>query len=241
MILMPAAHVDFHYEADPMSYREEVDKWQRFSSGLPGGTLPVSEIPVGQVTYRLRSPVQGYFVRQPDGSCEFWVDGFSPTFVGHGNRVNEAYQDWRDIVHENFQDLHGKRPFEMDEAEQRQWRVLEEMIDIVGYRNETPVVVRQIGQVTQARPLPRQITWVDGRRELVRFDVMPPEFASYKAGQYFEADVERDSLTDKLRSVRHIMKLSSVRPLPEGQTQRFWGGLPTTADLPESSHDWTKP
>ena len=240
MILMPATYVEFHHDADRMIYLEEVDEWQRFSSGLPGGTLPVSEIRVGEATYRLRRPVQGYFVRQRDGSCGFWVDGLSPAFVGHGNRANDAYRDWRDAVHETFQVLHGKRPFEMDDDERRQWQVLEEMIDVVGYRNETPVVVRQIGHVTQARPLPRQITWVDGRRELVRLDVMPPEFASYKPGQCFEADVERAPLTGKLRRVRHVQKISSVRPMPEGQARQFWDSLPTTADLPKSSHDWTK-
>ncbi|MBN2291015.1 MAG: hypothetical protein JXM70_01240 [Pirellulales bacterium] len=241
MILMPTAYVDFYPAADPVIYRDEVGTWQRLSAGMPGGTLSVRNISVGEAKYRLRSPVRGYFMRLHDGSWEFLVDGFSPTFVGHGNRADEAYQDWRDFVHVKFQDLNGKRPFEMDEKEQRQWRVLENMIDIVGYRNETPVVVRQIGKVTKARPLPQGITWVDGRSEMVRFDVMPPEFASYKSGQYFEADVERDPLTDKLRRVRYIQKISSVRPMFEGQAQRFWDGLPTTADLPESSHDWTKP
>lgn len=241
MILMPALHVDVQREADQIIYREEVDGWQRFSKGLPGGTLPVSEIRVGEANYRMRRPVQGYFTRQADGSCEFWVDGFSPSFVGYGDKAAEAYRDWRDTVHEAFQNLHGMRPFEMDADERQQWDVLEEMIDVIGYRNETPIVLRQIGHVSQARPRPRQITWVDGRRETVRFEAMPPEFAGYKPGQYFEADVERDPLTGRLRCVRHVQKISSVRPMTEGQAQQFFKDLPTTADLPESSHEWTEP
>jgi hypothetical protein len=49
------------------------------------------------------------------------------------------------------------RPFEMGPAERQAWAVLEGLIDVIGYQNETPVLVRQLGQVTQARPLPRQI------------------------------------------------------------------------------------
>jgi len=242
MMLMPAHTVDFYRETDRMIHREEADQWDRFSAGLqPGGTIPVSEIHVGEAAYRLRRPVRGYFLRKGDGTCEFWADGFSPTFVGSGQRADDAYRDWRDRVHETFQDLYGKRPFEMSEDDGRRWSVLDEMIDVVGYRNETPVVVRQIGRVTQARPLPRQVTWVDGSKDSVNFNVMPAEFAGYKAGQYFEADVERDPLNWRLRRVRHVQRIKSVPPMTTAAADGFWESLAGTASLPETSRDWTEP
>ena len=154
-------------------------------------------------------------------------------------RAHESYLDWRDRVHEAFQDLYRKRPFEMTEREQEQWRALQDAIDVVGYRNETPIVVRQIGKVSRAR-LPRQITWIDGKTETVALDDLPGEFASYKPGQPFEADVERDPLTWRLRKVRHVQRIHSIPPMAQAELQRFWATMPGTSSLPTSDRDWTE-
>lgn len=229
------------YGLPPIVHEETVDRWSRAASGfVPGGFVPVSAILVGEANYRLRQPVRGHFLRVDGIACEFWVDGFSPCFVGRGVKTREAYLDWRDQVHETFQELYGKRPFEMTSEERERWHVLEHMIDVVSYRNETPIVVRQIGQVTQARPLPRQITWVDGRKDGVHLDLMPPEFAGYKPGQPFEADVERDPLTWKLRKVRHVQRISTIHPLSATELQKYWKSMPGTNTLPASDRDWTE-
>jgi hypothetical protein len=196
---------------------------------------------VGETTYRLRRPVQGFCVPVEGVPWEFWVEGFSPLFVGRGAHPESAYGDWRDQVHEAFQELYGKRPFEMTTDERDRWDVLEDLIDVVGYQNETPVRVRQIGQVTQARPLPRQITWVDGAKENnIELALMPGEFAAYKPGQWFEAVVERDPLTWRLRRVLHVQRTPSVNPLSGANLERYWSSLPTTATLPTSTRDWTR-
>ncbi|MBM4094906.1 MAG: hypothetical protein FJ276_36675 [Planctomycetes bacterium] len=184
--------------------------------------------------------MRGEFLPANDGTCEFWVEGFSPEFAGKGLHAHEAYRDWRDQVHEAFQDLYGKRPFEMSEEGLDRWQILEDMFDVVGYRNEASVTVRQVGQVTQARPLPRRITWVDGTSEFVNLDDMPGEFASYKPGQPFEADVERDPLTWKIRTVRFVRRIRAIQPMADGELQVFWQSLPATSALPSSERSWTE-
>ena len=210
------------------------------SGFFPGGVIPLSEIRIGETCYRLRESLRGEFLSADDFTCEFWVDGFRPEFIGRGERAHDAYRDWRDQVHEAFQELYGKRPFEMNEEDQKRWQVLESFIDVVGYRNETPVVVRQVGQVTRTRPSHRRIEWVDGKSESVNLDDWPGEFASYKPGQPFEADVEHDPLTWKMRKVRFVRRVGAIHPMAEGELKRFWQSLPTTRSLPVSERDWTE-
>jgi hypothetical protein len=210
------------------------------SGFFPGGTIPLSDIQIGETCYRLREPVRGQFLSTNDFTCEFWVNGFSPEFIGKGARAHDAYRDWRDQVHEAFQELYGKRPFEMSEEEAARWQIIENVIDVVGYRNETPVVVRQVGHVTKTRPSHRQITWIDDKSESVNLDDWPGEFASYKPGQPFEADVEHDPLTGKMRKVRVVRRIGNIHPLASGELQKFWQSLPTTSSLPVSDRDWTE-
>lgn len=223
-----------------VSQLDAANGWSQPAPGfIPGGTIPVSEIQVGETTYRLRRPAPGEFISTRGGFWEFWVEGFSPAFIGQGRAAEEAYDNWRDQVHESFQDLYRKRPFEMTEEERGKWDALEDRIDIVGYRNEAPVLVRQLGQLTQARPFPRRITWIDGTTDLVRLEAMPGEFAGYKPGQWFEAIVERDPLTWSLRKVRYVRRTLSLRGMSSAELSQYWSSLPTTQTLPESTRDWT--
>ena len=182
----------------------------------------------------------GEFLPGDDVACEFWADRFSPRFIGRGNHANEAYRDWRDQVHEVFQDLYGKRPFEMTEEESRDWCLLEDLIDVVDYRNETPIVIHQIGLVSQARPLPRRIRWLDGRSEPIGLEDAPGEFAGYKPGQPFEAEVQRDRRTGRLLRVLSTRRITSIHPLKSPELQEFWDGMPGTSGLPASERKWTE-
>jgi hypothetical protein len=227
--------------ADVINEETREQRSWAMSGFFPGGSLPLSEVRIGETFYRLREPVRGEFLPCDDGTCEFWVDGFSPEFVGRGARADDAFRDWRDQVHEVFQDLYGKRPFEMSPEESQRWQVLEDTLDVVGYRNETPVVVREMGEVIQVRPQPRRIRWINGRTESVTLDNMPGEFASYKPGQPFEADVERDPLTWRLLKVRFIRRITAIHPMARGELEKFWQSLPVTSSLPASNRDWTEP
>lgn len=237
----PSAYFDRTF-ADTIC--DEVREQPRSASGLiPGPVLLLTDIQIGETRYTLRKPVHGEFLPCDDGTCELWVDGFSPEFVGRGRRAQDAFQDWRDRVHEAFQELYGKRPFEMTPEESDRWELLQDTLDVVGYRNATPVLVREVGavdKVFQAPPRPRRIRWIDDRTDMVSLDIMPGEFASYKVGQPFEADVERDPLTWKLVKVRSIRRIKTIHPMAKGELQEFWRSLPGTNTLPASMRDWAE-
>ncbi len=215
--------------------------WCRSGAGfLPGGSMPLSQIQVGEALYHLRRPVQGMPILVGRAEWEFWVEGFSPLFVGRGTHAEAAYRDWCDQVHEAFQDLYRQRPFDMAPDDLKKWDVLQDLIDVAAYQNEAPVLVRQLGQITQARPKPRQITWADGSKENnIDLRLLPEEFAGYKPGQWFEAIVERDPITWRLRRVRFVQRVPSLNPLSGADLERYWASLPTTASLPRSKRDWT--
>jgi hypothetical protein len=196
--------------------------------------LPV--IPVGQTGYPLRTPVSGTFAPGPSGKgLEFYVAGFKPFLVGNGPTVDAAFKDWCEQVHCRFQELYVKRPFERTEAEQADWKMLEERIDVAAYREHTPITVRQAGKVAKARPQPFLIEWEDGSREKVRLEQMPDEFASYKPGQPFEATVKRHPVTFALQEVTDIQRTRSLPRMSEQEFQDFWESLPTTKALPATS------
>lgn len=213
--------------------------FHRASGFVPCGQIPVSEIEVGEARYRLRRPLQGDFVITGDGSCEFWVEGFGFWFVGHGPLADDAYNDWREQVHETFQVLHGKRPFEMDQQEAARWETLQNVIDVIGYQNETPIRVRQLGQVRSFHRGPRVITWADGSRDSVTLDQAPPEFARLRPGQPIEAITERDPVTGRLRRLRDVRPIQSFHRLSGRELTEFWNSLPGTSSLPESTRDWS--
>jgi hypothetical protein len=155
--------------------------------------------------------------------------------------MDAARDDWLYQVHETFQDLYGKRAFEMSEAELNTWGLLEDMIDVVGYRNSTPLILREVGWVSRARPEPNRIRWIDGRQESVDLESMPGAFAAYKPGQWFEAVVERDSLTGRLLQVVSVQRIPAMHPMSEGRLSEFLQSLPGTNELPDSDESWTEP
>jgi hypothetical protein len=127
------------------------------------------------------------------------------------------------------------RPFEMTSVQRRTWKVIENLVDVEHYRNSQPLIVQQIGRVSKARPYPLWITWEDDTRERVHLERMPGEFATYKAGQPFEAVVHRDPVTHRLVSVKYVKRLPNVQ-VDDTEREKVWNSTSTSADLPDG--DW---
>ena len=127
----------------------------------------------------------------------------------------------------------------MGPDEAQRWEILERMVDVVDYQKVTPSLIRQLGEVTRLHLGPRQIAWVDGGTESITLDLAPPEFAGFKPGQPFEAVVERDPVTGKLRRLRYVQRVASFRRLAARELTEFWNSLPGTETLPESTRDWS--
>lgn len=191
----------------------------------------------GVTTYRLRRSTHGAFAPSlTDPTGEFLVEGFSRSIVGTGGTPDDAFRDWKTKFHTTFQRLYVLRPFEMQEADRRTWGTIENMIDIEQYRAAQPLIVRQIGTVTKARPYPLVVTWEDGTREKVHLERMPGEFATYKAGQPFEALVHRDPVSHKLIRVDFVKRLPG-ESLKKDASQALWDSTPTSATLADTTWD----
>lgn len=241
MLCAAASVSDFPANITTNVYEEQIDRLAWAPVGyFVGGVLPMTKIEVGETCYYLRDAIYGEFCNADYCNCEFWAGGFSPTFVGLGENANDAFVDWRDGVHQAFQNIYRKRPFEMSDEDIRHWKVLDGAIDVIRYRNQTPILIRQIGCVKDARNKYRRVTWINKKTEPVALENWPGEFASYKPGQYFEAEVERNPISWKLQKVCSVRLISGIRGMPKKELLSFWNSLPTTNSLPESKRDWTE-
>ena len=192
---------------------------------------------VGETSYPLRSALLGKFTHGTAWQQgEFSVPELFPEFIGIGWTYEDAFQDWRDQIHCRFQMLVAKRPFEMTESERATWLLLQDQIDVTAYRDATQLTIRQIGKVDQTRPDPIRIAWEDGRKERIRLDQMPGAFASYKAGQPFEAVVIRDPVDYRLLRVVHLQKRKATPVLGAGEIDSLLHSIPTAESLPDA--DW---
>lgn len=205
------------------------------------GTYPMRSFRVGTAEYRLRRAVDGWMYRAGCGAFNFMVEALGSFVVGQANDPEGAREDWQNQVHASFQQLLAKRPFEMNDDDRALWRALEDIIDSAEYRRSTPVRMRQLGRVKyRSLPYPCAVNWVGGVNESVTFQVMPPEFPSFKSGQWIEAICERDPLTGRLLRVSHVERIPVVRMLNRQQQDGYWESLSTSDSLPESNLDWTR-
>lgn len=241
LTLVPAnmpPQISHNWSSDQPGASQQSEKLARYSGTT---SPPITDVRVGDTCYRLRFAVVGSWFPGESECGEFWVHGFSPRFVGRGVVMDAARDDWCYQVHETFQVLYGKRAFEMSEDELSTWRLLESMINVVAYRNSTPLTLREVGWVSGARPEPWRITWSDGRNERVDLEKMPGPFAAYKPGQWFEAVVERDSVTGRLLRVVSAQRVPTMHPMSEDHLSKFLQSLPGTNELPDSDEPWTEP
>jgi hypothetical protein len=198
----------------------------------------ISIIRFGRTTYHMRQPVQGVFSSSETSTAggEFLMEGFPSEIVGRGCKPDEAYHDWATQFHTTFQRLLVMRPFEMSNADRHVWDSIQRVIDVERYRADQPLVVRQVGKVSVARSYPQVITWEDGTKERVRLKRMPGEFATFKAGQPFEAIVHRHSVTHKIIRVEYVRRLPDEGVKRE-ELQDLWDSAPTSGSLSDTSWD----
>ncbi len=125
----------------------------------------MSEVSFGTFVYPAKSPLRGYFIR---AKAEFVVDGLSPDFVGAGEDVDTAREDFCKKMHAGIQELIYKRPFELNDVELERWRKINDAIDITVFKNSTPLVVQQYGIVSHGmRSYPCKIKWDNGYTESI--------------------------------------------------------------------------
>lgn len=107
-------------------------------------TVHLGELAFGAMRYPLRQRLTGQY---NPASGELIIEGFGSGFTGRGDTLNEAVDDFRLTVHQRFQELMNRRPFEMDAQDAADWATLGRMIDETAFRNSLPIQMRQFGEV----------------------------------------------------------------------------------------------
>lgn len=214
-----------------------------FAEGNIGPAKEQSEaietIHIGAAEYRLRRPSFANATPTEDRTWEFHVEAFEPQFVGRGNSIAEAKSDFYLLIHSTFQSLVRVRPFRMTEEQISKWNVLETAIDVEEYWRTVPVTLRELGIVSSSQRGSRQVLWLDGKlTEEINVDQVPAEFFSFAENQWFEAIVEREPGSHKLRRLIYVQQVDPVRQLTEDERRKWFDSLPGSDSLPKSDLTW---
>lgn len=199
----------------------------------------MSELTIGDTHYQFRSPVTGTYLALQSQSVNYYVNATGTMFIGCGETPDKAKKEWDSIVHAAFQDLYGLRLFQMTQEQREKWRVLADLIDVETYIRTAPVVKREIGKISETRPYPSKVEWMNHTFERVSLDLMPSEFAGYKAGQWFEAVVARDSMTYQLVRVLQVTRIPAPLPKSVAEIKEWWQTLPTASEVNHASIAWS--
>lgn len=201
------------------------------------GRAGVVELRIGRTRYRFLKAVRPRCSWDGE-SWVCWSPELGSEHHGRGETPDSARGDWEQRVHAEFQRLYAKRPFEMSYNERSRWQSLLRVIDVYYYRETASLSLQLIGQVRWGtRPYPSKINWIDGTRDAIRLDRVPPELAGCKPGQWIEADVRREPGTNRLICIDQVRRISTLHRLTEMQLARHWTEMPM-ADLPESDWEW---
>ncbi|MGE5609295.1 MAG: hypothetical protein ACM359_08580 [Bacillota bacterium] len=150
------------------------------------------------------------------------LEGFFPHIVGGGKTPMEAREDFARKVHILFQEIDNTAEFERTDKQQRLWGVFAGLIDLRQYESAKSITVTQIGQITRRLRAGRvRVRWATGLIERIDIAKASPEFAVLKVGQWFEAVVRRDYLSDRLLAVEHVSGIRKPEYGPE-EREQFW-------------------
>ncbi len=210
-------------------------------NGIPTEDGKCQEFRVGDTWYRFKAeygvPLEGR--QESDGTWGFGVADETSSFLGHGQSREAAANDWRYRVHTRFQQLVRSRPFRMSEEEKADWAILSELIDVERYWRNTPIKQQETGWISSILSGICEITWLGSETtETVSLEHVPPEFASFGEGQWFEALVERKRDNYTLNKVIHARPIDPIKEMTDEEMKEWFSSLPTTETLPKSDTDW---
>jgi len=119
--------------------------------------------------------------------------------------------------------------------ERCRWSQIAGLIDVLHYRMTTPLVVREMGQVSHGKiSRPYRIKWLNGKNYTIEPDKVPGELMSCASGQWIEAVVLKDPMTFAIVEIQSITKVRFRLPT-DSEIEEFWKDMPV-ADL--DSGEW---
>jgi len=215
------------------SYSSEVSS-QRDEFGATDANLSCLGFKDGEYRFLRNIAVQGICNFSEGWLC--WSRDLGASFIGKGDAFVSAFEDFKNQLHTIFQRLYRMRPFEMSDQEQEQWRKLVNLIDVHHYRTTTPLVVREVGQVSYGQiSRPYRIKWLSGNNYIIDRNSVPENLMALKPGRYIEAVVKRDPVTHKEIEILSVQPISFHLPTDK-QAKEYWDKMPV-AKLPEGRWD----
>lgn len=215
---------------------------RRIGDGIPKEDGKCQEFRVGDIWYRFR-PEYGVPLESDQDSDGKWTFGSVDEplrFLGHGQSREAAAENWRNQIHSRFQQLVRKRPFRMAEDEKADWAILSRLIDVEHYWKTTPIMQQETGWVSRIQSGICEFTWLGSETtETVSLEHVPPEFAGFGEGQWFEALVERKRDDYSLNKVIHARPIDPIKEMTDEEMKEWFSSLPTTETLPKSDTDWS--
>ncbi|MDR2408006.1 MAG: hypothetical protein LBE13_07840 [Bacteroidales bacterium] len=161
---------------------------------------------------------------------KIYTEFFNHEICGTGKTIDDAAENWKYKFHIKFQQLRSKRRWEHTEEEKELWNKFEKIVDMPEYRQQTPLIYQQTGQIIKYAGRPRRlkfvIKWIDDRSDIISVKNCPKELLRYKCFQYFRANVLQDYQTGKL------IKILSVEPqiykkYSAKELKKFWASIQT--------------
>ncbi|MFH5806167.1 hypothetical protein [Alienimonas sp. DA493] len=166
---------------------------------------------IGKHVYPLRKAIRGellpapampaYSLR-PDRTEVRVPDLPGDDFLGRGATAAEAWDDWFDRFHTQFQQLYRTPGFERTADQEVVWRRLCRIVDVTAYQQSQPLEAREVGLLTSNEPGRRRVEWVGrGVPEQISSRVsvaLPEEFAALRSGQWFEMTTVRHPADGRL-------------------------------------------
>lgn len=189
----------------------------------------IESFQVGSTRYKLLRP---YTLAYSLGLSQ-WVCRIPdvPIFEGSGLDFSSAMEDLKLNLHVEFQRLYRKRPFQMNEIERTKWKSLSNTIDILSYRQSTPIITQEIGKISFGKiDRPDKIHWLSGHDYKIDPFKVPSDLMACMTGQWIEASVEREPINHSITQLLTIKKIHFRIPSKDKQKE-FWESLPKVNQL----------
>ncbi len=197
-------------------------------------TEPIRDMRVGQTYYRFIRPAVVHYILTARGGWMCFISGLA-RYAGNGETPDKALEELKMQIHADFQTLLRKRPFEMDNGEHSKWVQLTSVIDLLYYKTTTPMITHEIGRVSFGKiARPHHIEWINGARYQIDPREVPGELMGCRTGQWVEAVVRRNPVSQAILGIDSVRKISFRVP-NESELDSIWE---TMAEAKVESGEW---
>ncbi len=198
-------------------------------------TSPISSFVISDITYKFLNDCTLSMMRL--GNAWICRIGGLEEYHGEGDTSENAYNELIETIHIEFQRLYRKRPFEQNEEERKRWKILANTIDLLHYKANNPISIRTIGCISyQKISRPARIKWIDGTNYKIDPMKVPGELMSCRPGQWIEAFIKIDPITQKIIKIESFQKIAFRIPT-ETQIEKYHRSLDT---IPVQTVDWSE-